>query len=104
MIDENLDLATVVTENSVVLEIIEFTERHMDGPAATFRQESQNAIGEENAAVRRSFPPHYERHKTGIGECNRGRAVFQYVVILCADIRFGQQVVGALERGEIAMG
>jgi hypothetical protein len=64
MVDKNLDLAIVVPENGVILKVIEFAERHRNGSVAALRQEGQNAVCEEDAAVRRSFSPNDERSKT----------------------------------------
>ena len=72
MVDENLDFAIVVPENGVVLEIIEFPERHWNGSVAAFLQKGQNSVCEEDAAVSRSFSPNNERSKTRIRKCNGG--------------------------------
>jgi|SRR5579872_7218536 len=102
MVGENLDFAIVVPENGVILKEIEFAERHRNSSVAGFRQKGQNAVCEEDAAVRRSFSSNDERSKTRIRKCNTGGGIPQYAVILNANVRVGQ-VIGACERGEIGM-
>src|SRR5713101_5255228 len=100
VVDENFKFAMAVPEDRIILEVIEFAERHWDGTAPALRHECQNSVRKENTSLRRSFSLHQQRSETGVGEWNRNRRILYQRVIYATDVGIGQHVVGALNRSQ----
>src|SRR5260370_41109109 len=104
VVDENLEFAMAVSEDRIILEVVEFAERHRDGTAPALRHEGQNSVRKENATLRRSFSLYQQRSETGVGEWNGNRRILYQRVIDATDVGIGQHVVGTLNRGQLSFG
>src|SRR5260221_2543985 len=94
VVDENLEFAMTVSEDRIIVEVVEFAKRHRDGAAPALRHEGQNSVRKENATLRRSFSLYQQRPETGVGEWNRTRRIFYQRVIYATDVGIGQPVIG----------
>src|SRR5580700_10006784 len=65
--------------------------------------EGQNAVSKENTTLLRSFSLYQQRSETGVGEWNGNRRILYQRIIYAADVRVGQHVVDALDRGQLRL-